>query len=311
MSASAGLPGHYVPWLPTSTVNATAALGSARGWIRPDGLPFADTIGVAGGATGLVNGQIYYPPAIDELGAPIGMGLAWGGHQDGSPYPGAPCADWTTNSAGAQSIEGDPNSGSGMWTYGYGSQCNEALSLYCFGTDLSAPVTVAAPTGRRAFLSKGNFDPSTGLTGADSLCQSEAASASLPNASHFLALLATSSASAASRFDLSGANWQRPDGVAMASSVSALVSGQILAAVTQHADGSYIELQGTVWTGATSKDLSAAGTQVSTCDSWTSSAAVDAGPYPSVGVSDQATSEWFYGGGYNCNASWPVYCFEN
>jgi len=136
-----------------------AALGSARGWIRTDGLPFADMIGVSGGTTGLVNGQIYYPPAIDELGAPIGMGFAWGGLQDGSPDPGDMCSDWTSSSAGASGIAGDPSSGSGMWTYDYAPQCNQALSLYCFGTDLSAPVTVAAPTGRRAFISAGSFDP--------------------------------------------------------------------------------------------------------------------------------------------------------
>jgi len=310
-AASGGLPGHYVPWLATSTMKATAALGSARGWIRPDGLPFADTIGVTGGTTGLVNGQIYYPPAIDEQRALVGMRLAWGGGQDGSAASGSTCSDWTTNSAAAPSIEGDPSSGSGMWSLGYTAFCNEALSLYCFGTDLSAPVTVAAPTGRRAFISTGNFDPSSGLPSADSLCQSEAAGAALPNASHFLALLATSSASPASRFNLGGANWQRPDGVAMATSVSALISGNILAAITQHADGSYIEQEGVVWTGATSKDLTVSGTPVSTCADWTSSAAVDAGPYPVVGSSDQAKSDWFNGGGYYCNVSWPVYCFEN
>ncbi len=311
-AASAGLPGHYVPWLATSTVNATAALGSARGWIRPDGLPFADTIGVPGGTTGLVNGQIYYPPAIDELGAPIGMGLgAWGGLQNGSPAPTQMCSDWTSNSAGATGVEGDPNGGSGLWTYSFLPSCNEAFSLYCFGTDLSAPVTVAAPTGRRAFVSTGTFDPSTGLTSADSLCQSEAASAALPNASHFLALLATSTASASARFNLSGANWQRPDGVAMASSVAALVSGSLLAGMTQHADGSYIEQEGLVWTGGNSSDLSLAGIPASTCEDWTSSTDADGGRLPSVGYSDRAASQWFFAGGSDCSDRWPVYCFEN
>jgi hypothetical protein len=311
-AAGIGLPGHYVPWLATSTVNATTALGSARGWIRLDGLPFADTIGVAGGATGIVNGQIYYPPAIDDAGMALGStSAAWSTPQDGSSYPGAMCSDWTSNSSGSQGVAGDPSSGSGQWAGSGVGHCDSLWSLYCLGTDFSNPVTVAAPAGRRAFISKGNFDPSTGLPSADSLCQSEAASAALPNASHFLALLAASSASAASRFNLSGANWQRPDGVTMATSVSALVSGNILAAVTQHADGSYIEQKGTVWTGGTNSDLSVAGTPGSTCDNWTSSAAVDAGPYPEVGVSDQATSEWFYGAGYYCNVGWPVYCFEN
>ncbi len=32
---------------------------------------------------------------------------------------------------------------------------------------------------------------------------------------------------------------------------------------------------------------------------------------PTVGLANDATSDWFYGGGDYCNYGWPVYCFEN
>src|SRR5215510_6780649 len=42
-AANAGLPGVYVAWLSTSATNAIDRLAGARGWVRPDGRPFADT----------------------------------------------------------------------------------------------------------------------------------------------------------------------------------------------------------------------------------------------------------------------------
>src|SRR5690606_4557544 len=52
---AAGLPGTYVAWLSTATVDARDRLGSARGWRRVDGEPFADTV------EDLASGKIFYP----------------------------------------------------------------------------------------------------------------------------------------------------------------------------------------------------------------------------------------------------------
>jgi len=43
-AGDAGLPGTYVAWLSTTTVDARDRLAGARGFVRPDGLPFADTV---------------------------------------------------------------------------------------------------------------------------------------------------------------------------------------------------------------------------------------------------------------------------
>src|SRR5262245_12432676 len=39
----AGLPGTYIAWLSTTTTNAVDRLAGSRGWVRTDGVPFADT----------------------------------------------------------------------------------------------------------------------------------------------------------------------------------------------------------------------------------------------------------------------------
>src|SRR5947207_2017750 len=41
---AAGLPGTYVAWISTSTSNAIDRLAGARGWVRVDGVPFADQL---------------------------------------------------------------------------------------------------------------------------------------------------------------------------------------------------------------------------------------------------------------------------
>src|SRR5206468_3194505 len=43
-AAAAGLPGEYRAWLSTAAHYARDRLAGARGWIRTDGAPFADTV---------------------------------------------------------------------------------------------------------------------------------------------------------------------------------------------------------------------------------------------------------------------------
>src|SRR5213592_2896892 len=57
---AAGLPGTYVAWLSSSTEPARDRLGSARGWVRLDGLPFTDTL------ADLAAGKVFYPVGLDE-----------------------------------------------------------------------------------------------------------------------------------------------------------------------------------------------------------------------------------------------------
>lgn len=313
-ATAAGLPGSYIAWIASPSVTAVSRLGSARGWIRPDGQPFADTVGASGGKTGFTNGQIYFPPEVNELGSVMGASV-WAANQAGAddqvnPSSYVDCTGWSSASSSVVGANGFSAAGSRDWASTYiASYCNTANSLYCLGTNLTTPVTPATTTGRHAFVSVGIFGPATGIASADSMCQSEASSAGLANAANFKALLATNGASAASRFNLSGANWIRPDGLLIASSITNLFAGNLLVPIAQHADGSYMH-QGDGsynWSGAA--DPNTAGTAALTCNNWSSNASSSTGE---SGFASEVTLSFF--GSWNadpCNGSNSVFCFEN
>jgi hypothetical protein len=306
-----GLPGTYVAWLATSTTNALSRLGSARGWIRTDGLPFADAVGTSGGKTGLRNGQIYYPPLMNELGktnAIVTNQESWtGAGEDGSLLLGTGtvnCNDWSSAASSDLGWNGSQFDGSGVWTNQSEAPCSSTLALYCFGVDLANAVTVAAPTGRIAFLSNGTFTPGGGLAAADTLCQQEASADALPNPTTYLAFLGTATASASSRFNLSGAIWQRPDGAAIVTSASAIVNN-LQAAMTQHGDGTYVVNQGSQYAWAGSATASNPGTTASTCSTWSSTSSTS-GQTGSAG----STVNWLSSVADPCTSALPIYCFE-
>ncbi len=307
-ATSSGLLGHYVAWLATSTTNALTRLGSARGWIGTSGLPFADTTGVAGGKTGIRNGQIYYPPTYTEFGTTNSSSIAssWtGANEDGSLATGYNCNDWTDGTTSFSGAAGFQTYGSTEWTYEFVSDCTGSSSVYCFGVDSSNSVTIPAPTGRIAFLSSGTFNPASGISAADSLCQSEASQGGFASASTFLAFLPTASASAISRFSQSGAPWQRPDGIALAPTAAGIL-GTLAATPTERGDGSYLTNEGGdyVWVGSAFANM--AGTMGSTCNDWATNSS------STIGATGNAASPytWLNSSTDPCSYALPVYCFQ-
>jgi hypothetical protein len=307
-ATAAGLPGAFISWLGTSTSNPLTRLGSARGWIRPDGLPFVDQ------ASGLKNGQILYPPAVNEQGQPAPNFFVYtGANVDGTivTNPQSNCSDFTSNASAALGNGGASTGGTWVWTSGLAQYCSGSYPVYCFGTDLSNPVTFTPATGRHAFLSKGLFSPSSNVPVADALCQSEAMSAGLANPTHFLAMLATTTTTAASRFNLSGANWVRPDGIPITSTPTD-IERTLLAGISVHADGTYAAnatLTGAyapppIAGGATS--TTALGTAASTCSDYSTSA----GNNLAIGWAGY-TSSWFNFSESACSIPLSVFCFEN
>src|SRR5262249_56719028 len=118
---------------------------------------------------------------------------------DGTRHPnGTTCNDYTV--ADSQSIEQGLSSGvASLFTTFGSSTCSSPGRLYCFGINNLASVTVTPPPAfRRAFMTKNPFTPGGGIAAADSLCAMEASNAGLPGT--YKALLATTTASAASRF---------------------------------------------------------------------------------------------------------------
>jgi hypothetical protein len=289
-AAAAGkLPaGTYHAWLSTSVTDASTRLGTARGWIRPDGLPFADSLG------SLLAGQIFYPARITELGVDLpGATVATGTRYDGTRAPNT-AQDFTSSTAPFDS--GSSSGTSGTWTdFADGSG---AAHLYCFGVDHSHPLTIAPAAGRLAFLSATPFVPGGGLAAADLLCNQDAADNGLADGRSYRALLATATQPALSRFD-PGKPWVRRDGVPWA--------GPAPTSLNVDAHGDY--RGGFVWTGASAIDEPAASTAW-TCLDWMSSAA---SAMAVVGEASKSDRTGFSStSGFQCSLGGVrIYCLQN
>jgi hypothetical protein len=260
----AGLTGTFISYLSTSTTDASSRIASARGWVRTDGMPVADT------AADLAAGSIWYPISLDENGnavSPTTPGstpnAATGSTSQGAYYSGQTCSDWTTSTGIYGS--GVPWAGfSGFQQFFSGESCDLSFHLYCLQVSQNVQVSVNKVAGRYAFVQP--WSPSSaGISAADSACQSAATSACLPGS--YLSLLATTSASAASRFSTTGSAWVRPDGVPVFSTAANLDTMTVIAPIVLTAGGSYYGNYA-LWNGATSP--TAVGTAATTCSNWTS-----------------------------------------
>jgi hypothetical protein len=307
-ASASGLPGHFISWIGTSTTNPLTRLGTARGWIRPDGLPFVDL------ASGLKDGQILYPPAVNEQGQPADNFFVYtGANVDGTiaTNPQSNCNDFTSNGSTDLGNGGASTGGTWVWTSGLAQYCSGSYPVYCFGTDLANPVTYTPATGRHVFLSKGLFAPASNVSAADSLCQSEAMSAGLANPTHFMAMLATTTKTAASRFNLSGPNWVRPDGIPITKAPTD-IEQTLLAGISVHADGTYAS--NSTLTGAFAPPPIAGGatntTTLGTVDGTCNDFSTSSGTNLAIGWAGYTTS-WFNFSESACSIPLSVFCFEN
>ena len=174
-AAAAGLPGTYRAWLSTTAENALSRLGTANGWVRPDGKL------VARSRDDLAADHLFYPPRVDELGHDVGAtvvrtatgrgGLMVSGSEDCGGYHAATTAGFVA--AGTSSGAGWLN------TAGYGTSCADLTSLYCFGIDQTEPLVTPTATGRLAFATRASWSSGGGLASADALCQQEGQAAGL------------------------------------------------------------------------------------------------------------------------------------
>jgi len=299
-AADAGLPGDYRAWLSTSAIYARDRLAGARGWVRPDGAPFADTV------DDITSGRILTPPLLDEqghevLGTPeMPEKIPTGTNAFGLVNPGINCHDWANDEVSTAS-GGYTVGTTVLWTDGDGVNCGAPTRIYCFGVDQAFALTPATPSGKRAFLSAA-FTVSGGVAAIDAHCAADAASAGLSGT--FLALVATTMQSAASRFDDSpGATWIRLDGVPLNSAGSDLFDGLLQAPLNLTIDGQYVANEAVV-TGAAGPRALASGTNEN-CADW-----LDPFALTTVGTPSRVDS-WFSGNGMACNYPARVYCLEH
>ena len=297
----AGLSGTFKAWLSTSTVNAASRLGTARGFVRVDDQPFADTV------SDITTGKILNPIVIDETGANIGFAKVWTATaSDGTVIPGFTCLDWSDSTSANQGDLGFTSAGPFTWTEAFsGIACNNMFQhLFCFDISIVNPLAISPASGRIAFVTVGNFDTSSGILGADADCASQASAVGLMGT--FKALLSTSSMAGASRFNLAigSAPFVRPDGIKIADA-PAIASGNALGSgIWQHADGSYDSVN--AWTGSSTPKV--AGTMATTCDDWSNNTSMATG---NPGDSSRADAAWWNKGvTFSCNGGASIYCLQ-
>ena len=261
-------------WLATATISPRMRFAAARGWVRPDGKPFADKLDDLTDQTN--RGRVwFYPPKLDEAGREIAKGniasCANGGEFfcNSSPVCGPDGQEYTAN-VGRMCWGQTDHSWELAGTCGDG--CGLAMHLLCLGTDYKAQVTLPAlpPSAKIAFVGpvlKGNST----VAGADALCASEAKNANLPGT--FLALITPTGMTAASRFTLSAGPYHRPDGLPIAATANDLFMGKIAAPIIQSASGRYISGGNDALTGGTTPFE--VGVDANNCRNFTSNAAGD------------------------------------
>jgi hypothetical protein len=261
-AAAAGLPGTYVAWISTTGLSAKDRIPTtARGWVRPDGMPFGDRL------TDILARKVYYPPRIDASGQStdsLGAPVATGTDGSGSAVAGANCKAWTSPAAGDMYQAGEPENST--WTDGgpWG-QCSQKARLYCFGTTQNKPVTITPTPGRVAFVSQKPLPiPLGGIANADAICAMEASNNGLPGT--YKALLSMNGVAAASRFNDAGMPWVRRDGIPIAFPGSSLLDGGTLQVpIGQQASGTYVGVYRVAGGSTTLRDP---GTADTTCNDW-------------------------------------------
>jgi hypothetical protein len=280
LATAAGLPGTFVAWASEAGKNARDRIGAARGWRRVDGRPFADL------ATDLTSGTVLYPPRLDENGNDLGQAIVVSGtNADGSANTGSGCM-----------LGGFASNGGTRWFTGISVGPSKVI---CLGTDQQTPVSFTPQSGRRIWASTSTFDPSTGVTTADTICAAEAAGAGVTGM--FRAWLSTTTQTAGSRLVLTGAVWVRADGVPVVSSTANMTTLALDVPVSQHLDGT--PAFGYAWTGGM------AATMTQSCNNWTSKSNTLSGLlYP---ITETSSSGFTATSPQGCSATAGVICLEN
>ena len=254
----------YIALISDDNSSAITRLGTARGWVRLDGKPFADT-----SAALFNNGKMFYPFAFLANGLTTSSTFLTGINAAGMPDT-SPCNNWTLTTATTVPgfSVGSNLGGPGMWTEEYFGTCDRSDHLICMGKTNNA--TIAAPTpgtGRKIWLSSATFTPGAATT-PDAVCQ-----AARPSGVTTAAALIATTKKAASTILVPTTSYYRADGVlvgtgaALAALGYASLDSTVSSGIWVAENGTYFSSNPVVWTG--SSNLNAVGTTGSTCGDWT------------------------------------------
>jgi hypothetical protein len=178
--------------------------------------------------------------------------------------------------------------------------CSTVVPFLCAEVDRTVEVSPIRTSGRLAFLTKGSWKTTTGVATADALCGAEASAASKPGS--FKALIATSTASAISRFDTSGPPWVRVDGLPLLATAAAFNTASMLdIAPGVQLDGSLQAVYGPIPHGG--RDFHTPAPADRCCTNWTSATNT-----PFDGFDPWSTLPSSFAS--SCGFSYPVLCLE-
>jgi len=311
-AADAGIGGTYRAILSTTTGDANDRLAGARGWIRPDGRPVADL------PTDLfqVDSGLLAPVRIAPNGDDLGDRFVWSASGNDGVYfalgGASDCGGWTSADAGAFARYGFSVTTVEWLDRGGTATCDRTFHVYCFQVDHEVELRVEdfAQAGRRIFVSSGNFDVTSGIAGADALCDADALATPELSGASFRAFLADDGASAASRFSVSATPIVRLDGLLVAHDFNTLLTDDLIHPPNSRVMG--VPHQWRVFVGADSPaDL---GQASSTCNGWSSTSGnASEGFAYSTATGPPAQRQWFGNATGSCLShtnSVPVYCLE-
>ncbi len=191
----------FVAWMSDGVTTAASRLGSARGFVRRDGVPFADDV-----ASLLGQSRVLGVLSLDELGRDAGnREVMTGISNDGSIDPAWSCAGWNSASIVDGVAVGYSHGGPNAWSLGDFRSCDIARPIYCLARNRTAAVTPPSLGGTRRVWVSSPYTP--GVTTPDAHCQGDRPG----GVTMARALIATSTVLASSAVTLA-TTYVRPDG---------------------------------------------------------------------------------------------------
>jgi hypothetical protein len=294
-ASEGGHAGTFRAWISTAGTSALSRLAGSRGWVRFDGVPVADL------PADIAQGKVFVPVRYDERGGLVANNdLIVTATGSNGQLAGTNCDDFT--SATGDVRVGTPVGTTADWTDTTTKACGSTGRLYCFEVDRLVPVAPVTASGRIAFVSMATWERRSGIAAADALCGSEALAGGLTGT--FAAVVASTSASAASRFSPVGPTWIRRDGVAIGATAADVLAGNLITPPNVTVNDTYYG--GPVVTGAPS--IADVATATSSCADWTT----PIGNGSINGSSGTTSSRWFDDARYiaPCSSDDVVYCFQ-
>jgi hypothetical protein len=298
-ASAVGLSGAYVALLSTETVDARSRLvlpgtqTPARGFVRMDGKPIADTVDDL-----FTKYTVLYPILFDSEGRILPTSsrvldedqyVFSGSFENGTRRPELTCKSFTSDGAGDPVECGQPGSGPGAWLRSIGGNCGPKgvygrdSHIYCFGVSSQTPLPILDPLpGKRIYLTKSSLHMA-GRAAANALCDAEKPAGT----GTVKALISTTDQPAAAVLSMT-TRYRRVDNVIVGTGAQLIgVSrgqGLLESGIWQNGDGSYPltdSSSGYRWLGVPGiqAGLDVAGTPQSTCLDWTATDGLKTGAF--------------------------------